>query len=256
MHISLEGGGQAPSGRRRVLAKVVGPAKPALVRYDLCAATKIININEVLDGHVALEVDCADQRDAVWRALSKPTVLLAHSVGACKTATMVMAGAELKRLGLVNQPAYVVPSPYARAVFSGVHAALPQAKVLIAAREDVPPPQRKELTDGGERRKLWIWRAANFPAARSPTCSLTSRDPPASCDSSVIATRRYCSSTDGCSVKPFNVMVASRRERREMPSSTRSRRSLEAVAAARDGQAALAHGEVRVRMGLPPESRS
>ena len=34
------------------------------------------------------------QRDAVWRILSEPTVLLGHAVGAGKTATMVMAGME------------------------------------------------------------------------------------------------------------------------------------------------------------------
>ena len=50
------------------------------------------------------------QRDAVWRILSEPTTLLAHAVGAGKTATMVMAGMELRRLGLAAKPAYVVPN--------------------------------------------------------------------------------------------------------------------------------------------------
>ena len=49
------------------------------------------------------------QRDAVWRIIQEPAVLLAHAVGAGKTATTVMAGMELRRLGLVRKPAYVVP---------------------------------------------------------------------------------------------------------------------------------------------------
>ena len=44
-----------------MLIKVVGPAKPALVRYHLYVTTKTININEVLEGHVSLEVHCADR---------------------------------------------------------------------------------------------------------------------------------------------------------------------------------------------------
>ena len=50
------------------------------------------------------------QRDATWRMVQEPTVLLAHAVGAGKTATMVMGGMELRRLGLVAKPAYVVPN--------------------------------------------------------------------------------------------------------------------------------------------------
>jgi N12 class adenine-specific DNA methylase len=41
--------------------------------------------------------------------VNEPSVLLAHAVGAGKTATMVMAGMEMRRLGLVRKPAYVVP---------------------------------------------------------------------------------------------------------------------------------------------------
>nr|MDQ6948671.1 hypothetical protein [Actinomycetota bacterium] len=51
----------------------------------------------------------AHQLDAAWRMMSEPTVLLAHFVGAGKTATMIIGGRELKRLGLINKPAYVVP---------------------------------------------------------------------------------------------------------------------------------------------------
>lgn len=85
------------------------------------------------------------QRDAVWRALSEPSVLLAHGVGAGKTATMVMAGAELKRLGLVNRPAYVVPNHMLEQFSREMLQLYPQAKVLVAKKDDVSPAGRKEF---------------------------------------------------------------------------------------------------------------
>jgi N12 class adenine-specific DNA methylase len=85
------------------------------------------------------------QRDAVWRALSEPSTLLAHGVGAGKTATMVMAGAELKRLGLIDKPAYVVPNHMLEQFSRELLQLYPQAKVLIASRDDVSPAQRKEF---------------------------------------------------------------------------------------------------------------
>ena len=50
------------------------------------------------------------QRDAVARILTDGRALLAHAVGAGKTATMVMAAMELRRLGSVTKPAVVVPN--------------------------------------------------------------------------------------------------------------------------------------------------
>ena len=50
------------------------------------------------------------QRDAVDRILTDGRALLAHAVGAGKTATMVMAAMELRRLGSASKPAVVVPN--------------------------------------------------------------------------------------------------------------------------------------------------
>jgi predicted RNA methylase len=47
---------------------------------------------------------------AVARMIGEPAVLLAHEVGAGKTAEMVMGVTELRRLGLVAKPAVVVPN--------------------------------------------------------------------------------------------------------------------------------------------------
>ena len=43
-----------------MVVDAVGPAKPALVRYHVAMAS-VTNINDVLDGHVALEVHCVDR---------------------------------------------------------------------------------------------------------------------------------------------------------------------------------------------------
>ena len=87
----------------------------------------------------------AHQRDAVWRILSEPTALLAHAVGAGKTATMVMAGREMKRLGLVKRPCYVVPNHMLEQFSREYMQLYPDAKILVANSDDVTPARRKEF---------------------------------------------------------------------------------------------------------------
>ncbi len=83
------------------------------------------------------------QRDAVWRMLSEPAVLLAHDVGAGKTASMVMGGAELKRLGMIRKPLYVVPN-HMLEQFSREYLQLyPAARLLVASKDDTGPGGRK-----------------------------------------------------------------------------------------------------------------
>src|SRR5205823_4600792 len=75
--------------------------------------------------------------------VSEPTVLLAHAVGAGKTATMVMAGMELRRLGLVSKPAYVVPNHMLEQFSRELLQLYPQARVLVADKDDVSVSDRK-----------------------------------------------------------------------------------------------------------------
>lgn len=83
------------------------------------------------------------QRDAVWRMLSEPAVLMAHDVGAGKTASMVMGGAELKRLGMIAKPLYVVPN-HMLEQFSREYLQLyPAARLLVASKDDTGPAGRK-----------------------------------------------------------------------------------------------------------------
>ena len=67
----------------------------------------------------------AHQVAAVARIVAEPAVLLAHEVGAGKTAEMVIGAMELRRLGMAQKPAVVVPEPHARAVLPRMDAALP-----------------------------------------------------------------------------------------------------------------------------------
>lgn len=83
------------------------------------------------------------QRDAVWRILSEPTVLLAHDVGAGKTATMAMGAMEMRRLGLVNKPALVVPNHMLDQFSREFLQLYPMAKILVADREDMSAEGRK-----------------------------------------------------------------------------------------------------------------
>ncbi len=83
------------------------------------------------------------QRDAVWRILSEPNTLLAHDVGAGKTAVMSIAAVEMRRLGLVNKPCIVVPNHMLDQFSREMSQLYPLAKVLVAEKEDTTVDGRK-----------------------------------------------------------------------------------------------------------------
>lgn len=85
------------------------------------------------------------QRDAVWRIVSTGDTLLAHAVGAGKTATMVMAAMEQRRLGLVEKPAFIVPNHMLDQFARELLQLYPSARVLVASREDASPAGRKQF---------------------------------------------------------------------------------------------------------------
>jgi N12 class adenine-specific DNA methylase/predicted ABC-type ATPase len=73
-------------------------------------------------------------KNAVERIVNEPTALLAHVVGAGKTAEMVMGTAELKRLGLARKPAIVVPNHLLRDFTREYLEIYPTARVLTAGQ--------------------------------------------------------------------------------------------------------------------------
>jgi len=86
------------------------------------------------------------QKDAVWRIMSSGNTLLAHVVGAGKTFTMASAGIKLKQAGLRKKPMYVVPNHLLEQFAREFMQLYPNAKLLVAAKEDFTRERRKFLT--------------------------------------------------------------------------------------------------------------
>lgn len=87
----------------------------------------------------------AHQRDAVARILTDGRALLAHAVGAGKTATMVMAAMELRRLRLAAKPAVVVPNHMLDQFTREWLQLYPTAHILVADRDRLSRERRKEF---------------------------------------------------------------------------------------------------------------
>jgi N12 class adenine-specific DNA methylase len=85
------------------------------------------------------------QRAAVARILTDGRALLAHAVGAGKTATMVMAAMELRRLGSTSKPAVVVPNHMLEQFSREWLQLYPTARILVADRERLSKDRRKEF---------------------------------------------------------------------------------------------------------------
>ena len=87
----------------------------------------------------------AHQVAAVARIIHEPAVLLAHEVGAGKTAEMIMGITELRRLGLVRKPAVVVPNHMLEQFAREWLQLYPQAKVMIAGQDDLQRTRRRQF---------------------------------------------------------------------------------------------------------------
>jgi N12 class adenine-specific DNA methylase len=87
---------------------------------------------------------------AVARMIGEPAVLLAHEVGAGKTAEMIMGVTELRRLGLIRKPAIVVPNHMLQQFASEWLQTYPCARILVAGRDDLR----------GEARRRFVARCA------------------------------------------------------------------------------------------------
>lgn len=85
------------------------------------------------------------QRAAVARMVSEPSVGLFHEVGAGKTAEMVMGAMELRRLGMTNKPAVVVPNHMLDQFSREWLQLYPQARLLAASSADLAGDKRREF---------------------------------------------------------------------------------------------------------------
>ncbi len=86
------------------------------------------------------------QKDAVWRGMSSGNTLLAHAVGAGKTYTMAATGMKMKQAGLIQKPMYVVPNHLLEQFAREFLQLYPNARLLVAAKEDLTRDRRKFLT--------------------------------------------------------------------------------------------------------------
>ncbi len=88
----------------------------------------------------------AHQRDAIWRCMTAGNTLLAHVLGARKTYVMDSAGMKLKQTGLIQKPLYVVPNHMLEQFGREFLQLYPNARLLIAGKEDLRRDRRKLLT--------------------------------------------------------------------------------------------------------------
>ena len=86
------------------------------------------------------------QNDAVWRGMSSGNTLLAHVVGAGKTFTMAATGMKMKQAGLIKKPMYVVPNHLLEQFAREFMQLYPNARLLVASKEDLSRERRKVLT--------------------------------------------------------------------------------------------------------------
>ena len=88
----------------------------------------------------------AHQRNAVWRCMTSGNTLLAQAVGAGKTFTMAATGMKMKQAGLIQKPMYVVPNHLLEQFGREFLQLYPNARLLVAGKEDMARERRKHLT--------------------------------------------------------------------------------------------------------------
>lgn len=85
------------------------------------------------------------QKDVVARILYSGTALMAHEVGAGKTAAMVAAGMTLKRLGVVQKPLYCVPNHLTEQWANEFMRFFPTANILVTTKKDFALANRQRF---------------------------------------------------------------------------------------------------------------
>ncbi len=85
------------------------------------------------------------QKKAVWRILQTGNTYLGHAVGAGKTFTMIAAGMEMKRLGFINKPLYVVPNHMLGQFAQEFQELYPMADILVADEKNFHTDNRKRF---------------------------------------------------------------------------------------------------------------
>lgn len=85
------------------------------------------------------------QKDAIWRNIQDGDTYIAHAVGAGKTFTMIAAGMEQRRLGLINRPWYVVPNHMLGQFAREFMELYPAANVMVADEQNFHTGNRRRF---------------------------------------------------------------------------------------------------------------
>ena len=145
--------GKSRSGSSSVLPSGCSPSRPAPRRWFASTTTpSTISASREYDGShltfpgmnqaIALR---PHQTAAVWRNMTAGNTLLAHVVGAGKTYTMAATGMKMRQAGLVRKPMYVVPNHMLEQFGREFLQLYPNARLLIAGKEDLARDRRKLL---------------------------------------------------------------------------------------------------------------
>ena len=119
-------------------------------RFNSIALRSYDNAKLSLPGLTATFQPRPHQVAAVARMIAEPAVLLAHEVGAGKTAEMIIGVTELRRLGLIRKPAVIIPNHMLEQFAREWLQAYPRARILVAGRDDLK----------GEGRRRFVARCA------------------------------------------------------------------------------------------------
>jgi len=85
------------------------------------------------------------QKDVIARIVYNGTCLMAHEVGAGKTAAMVAAGMYMKNMGVIKKPIYVVPNHLTEQWTNEFMRFFPSANVLAATKADFEKKTRNKF---------------------------------------------------------------------------------------------------------------
>ena len=85
------------------------------------------------------------QTRVVSRIILEGSTYMAHAVGAGKTSAMIGAGMEMKRLGLVRKPMYVVPNHMLGQFTKEFYEQYPTARIAVASEEQFHTGRRKQF---------------------------------------------------------------------------------------------------------------
>ena len=85
------------------------------------------------------------QKNVIARIAATGTCMMAHEVGAGKTAAMGAAGMYLKSIGACTKPMYVVPNAVVAQFGEELQRFFPEAKILVATSKDMEKTQRRRF---------------------------------------------------------------------------------------------------------------